>query len=128
MKINEVVQQYIALRSQLDAKRKEYKDFEGQVKDQLLQMELQILDVSHETGVNSFATEYGTAYRTTKKYASVKDRKLLETYVETHHDMGLFTNHINKSHVIELMNEGLNPADIGVDYQEEQAINIRKAN
>ena len=127
MNISNVVEQYMSLRQALDAKRKEYKDFEASIKEEMTELELQILEVSNTTGVESFKTKFGTAYKTTQKFARSFDRQAVIDYAQRTGDFGLFTNHINKAHVIELMEEGEDPSAFGVDYQEEQTINIRKS-
>ena len=71
MKINELVHQYIQLRDDLAEKRKEYNAFEDETKMQMASLEAQLLEISNETGADSFKTEFGTAFRTTKDYARI---------------------------------------------------------
>ena len=127
MIISETISKYINLRKQLDNKRKEYKDFELKVKQELIDLELLILGESQRTGVTSFKTDYGTAYRVVKKFATVEDRDKLIEFSLDNKDFGLFTNHVNKAHVLELIEEGLDPGIFGINYTEEQAINVRKS-
>jgi len=127
MKISEVVEEYISLRNDIAAKRKEYKDLEALNKELMNELELRILEVANSTGVDSFKTVNGTAYKTIKKYATNSDRAARDKYAIESGDLGLFTNHVNKAHLLELMDDGLDPEDVGITYTEEQAINIRKS-
>ena len=127
MNIGQKVELYIKLRNGLDARRKEYKDYESEVKSEMDILEADILAEAEKTGVNSFATDHGTAYSTVKKYARSISKTDTEAYARKTGDFGLFTSHVNKAHVIELIEDGLDPSEFGVEYTEERAINIRKS-
>lgn len=129
MNISDMVAEYITLRNEVAEKKKEFDDFKKSHNNRMVELELSILEVSQETGVNSFKTEFGTAYKTIKKYATNADREAREEYARKTGDFGLFTNHVNKAHLIELMemDEEFDPESVGINYSEEQAINIRKS-
>lgn len=127
MKISETVARYVELRSSLDAARKIYRDMEKEVKEEMDSLEMDILKVSDETGVDSFKTEFGTAYRVTKIFTAVEDRELLNKFVLETQDLGIFTNHLTKAHILELMDDGMIPQNVGIAYSEERAINFRKS-
>jgi len=126
MKVDEKVNQYIATRAVLDAERKKFKDIERELKADMAEVELELLETAKDLGVNSFSTNNGTAYVVVKKYASLNDRETLINYVKATGDFGLFTSHINKLHLIELMDDRIEPMDIGIAYSEETALNFRK--
>lgn len=129
-RIDEVVKEYRDLRLVLDIKRKEFKSFEEEQKEKMFALETQILKVCAETGVESFKTAHGTAYRTIKTYARLgagsesKDARV--EYAKSSGDFGLFTSHVNKTHAKELLDEGHNLAEYGIDWIEEFSIGFRK--
>jgi len=127
MKIGKVVEIYIGLRNDLAEARSEFKNHEKVVKAEMLDLEMKILEAAEEMGVDSFKTPFGTAYQTTKTYTSLEDREALIKYVSDSGDFGVFTSHVAKNHILELMDEGLAPSSIGIQYSEERAINIRKS-
>lgn len=127
MKIDEVVSQYIDLRNQVAAKKKEFDEFKKELEVEMKELEVQILEVSNTTGVNSFKTEFGTAYRSEKTYAKLFDAEARIDYTKRTGDFGLFTGHVSKAHAIELLNEGTDPSELGVDIDREDTILFRKA-
>ena len=126
MNISDTIKSYIDLRSQLDDKRKEYKDFESMVKEQMEMLETQILEECNTTGVESFKTAYGTAFKTTKTYARIFDTEARNQYIKETGDFALITAHVNKTHVQELLDTGVDPSEFGGEFTTEQAIQIRK--
>ena len=129
-KINELIKKYRDIRDDLGAKRKEFDLFEKECKEQMEELELKMLSISDETGVDSFKTEYGTAYRTIKTYARLgtgpESKEAREKYALDTGDFGLFTAHVNKTHAKELRDEGVDLVNIGIDWVEEYAIGFRK--
>jgi len=126
MKINDIVNQYIGLRNAIASKKKEFDQFKKDNEEVMRALEMQILEVSKSTGVDSFKTEFGTAFRTTKTYAKLFDADARIKYALESGDFGLFTSHVNKLHTIELLNEGVDPSSLGVDYESEEVIQFRK--
>jgi hypothetical protein len=130
MNIGELVLQYRNLRDELDARRKAYNAFEDETKNALMDLETQMLNVCAETGVDSFKTQWGTCFKTTKTYARLgagEDcKKAREEYAIRTGDFGLFTSHVNKTHAKELMEAGENLAAIGIDWIEELSMSFRK--
>lgn len=127
MNIDEVVSQYIDYRNQIADKKKEFEDFKRTTEESMKELELQILDVSNQTGVTSFKTNFGTAFRTTKTYAKVFDVEARNQYILDSGDFGLITSHCNKKHVMDLLDNGMDPSKIGIDVDTEQVIQFRKA-
>lgn len=126
MKISDQVEAYIELRKELDETRKIFKEHEAEAKQAMGLLEVDILAAADGLGVESFKTAAGTAYQVVKKYTAVQSREDLIKYVESTSDFAVFTNHISKNHILELMDDGMDPQQIGVAYSEERAINIRK--
>lgn len=129
-KISDLVKEFRDIRDDLDTKRKAYNKFEAESKEKMLELETQMLNICNETGVDSFKTKNGTAYKTKKTYARLltgdDGRERREEYAIRTGDFGLFTSHVNKTHAKELQDEGFNLSEIGVDWIEENAIGFRK--
>lgn len=120
--IEKLVEEYLALRTQ----RSELEAQSKLLKEQMTVLENQMLDLSTQLGVNSFKTQFGTVFKTTKTYVSVKNREALEQYVVDNNDLGLFTNHVNKAHVLELLESGIPPETLGVEFNAESVMQFRK--
>lgn len=127
MNINEMVAEYISMRNSITEQKKAFDDFKKSVEEHMKKLELEILEVSRELGVDSFKTDAGTAYRTTKTYAKVFDAEARIKFAKKTGDYGLFTSHVNKKHAMELLEDGMDPSDFGVDIDTEQVIQIRKS-
>ncbi|MGW8177830.1 MAG: hypothetical protein ACWGQW_03435 [bacterium] len=129
MKVDDLIDEYICIRDDLDRCRKEFKEFEAECKERMAGLEMQLLEISNDTGVDSFKTKYGTAFRTTKDYARIAPgaRGQLDEYVLRTGNLQIYTSHISKIAVKELMAaENLNPAEAGIDYVQEDVIQVRK--
>lgn len=64
--INEAVRVYVQLRDQLGIERKSWETHESEVKSYQEKISMFLRDKGDELGVDSFNTQFGTAYRNTK--------------------------------------------------------------
>jgi len=130
MDIKTLIKEYRGLRDELDNKRRVYNAFEKERKLELFELETQMLKISDDTGVDSFKTEDGTAFRTIKTYARLSEGSQAKQdridWTIKNKDWGLFTSHVNKTHAKELFDDGVNLLDAGVDWIQEYAFNFRK--
>lgn len=126
MTVEQKVARYITLRNQVADKARELKTLEAQVKTELDALESEMLAISNSTGVESFKTAAGTVFKTTKSYVTMKDRDAFIRFALDTCDYGLITNHVGKAHAIELIEEGVPPETLGVDYIVEQVMQFRK--
>jgi hypothetical protein len=123
---DELVQLYIALRDQV---AKEKAEFEASVADKKAKMdkiEGILLHRFNETGDESVRTKFGTAYRTTKKFASVADWDALLGFIREKEAWELLTRAVNKAVVEQYIaaNDELPP---GVSWREEVALGFRRS-
>jgi len=130
IKIEDAVEAYLGIRDELDKQRKAFKTFEAKAKGDMERLEQWLLTKSAESGVNSFATDAGTAFRTTKDYARVAGPEgwdKLVAYIAKTGDFGLLEKRIAKLHFKEVMEiEKIDPSDMGVEYSIEQVMQIRR--
>jgi hypothetical protein len=130
MNIAELVKEYREIRDSLSIKRKEFETYEKAAKDDMEHLEMQMLAISNDTGVDSFKTEYGTVFKTTKTYARLdageESKELRNQYIMATGDFGFITGHISKAHVEELIQEGIDPSTFGVVYERQLSMQFRK--
>ena len=128
MNIEELVAEYIAKRDDLAVKRKAFESEESEIKGELRVIEDQIREYSNETGVDSFKTKAGTAFKTTKTYINIQDWDAFSNYVLENAQLDLVEKRPSKLRVLELLTEhpALTPEDLGVNVVNEVAIQIRK--
>jgi len=69
VKIGQVVKRFVELRDELSERRKAFKDFEKDQKFKLDRLTVWLGKQSEKLGVNSFATDFGTAYKKKKTYS-----------------------------------------------------------
>ena len=134
-KIDTLVGEYVRIRDDLSEKRRAFKEAELRAKQDMEQIEVALLELSRELGVESFKTKYGTAYKTDKDFARVAGpegwEKLCKVMVEFN-DFGLVEKRVAKLHFKEVMQEqlaigGLTPQDMGVEYVVEEVIQVRRS-
>jgi hypothetical protein len=130
MNIQELVADYIGKRDTLAAKRKAFEEYETAVKKELEAIEACIMDISHDTGVDSFKTPCGTAFRTTKTFVNtVKgDWDKFANYVLKTGDIHLLEKRPAKLAVLELLkdNPELTPDELGLEVVSQSVIQFRK--
>ena len=121
------VSEYINLRNELDAKRKEFQEVERDLKQRMEDIQFDILNTADELGVDSLKTEFGTAYRTVKSSYRILDWPTYLEWAEQNGALHTVQKRVTKSAVDEIVNEelegGLPP---GLDLYTEVAINVRK--
>jgi hypothetical protein len=126
MKINELVEKYIALRDRR-AERKASYDKDDSL-DVAMQEKIEAVLLKHfnETGAESVKTAYGTAYKSSRTSATVADRDVFFTYVIEHKAYELLESRCNKTAVAQhkAANNDLPP---GINWREELTINVRRA-
>ena len=131
IKIDDVVKKYVELRDNLDNERKNFKAFEADSKEKMAKLEMWLLDKARDTGVESFKTNHGTAFRTTKDYARVAGPDgwdSLCAYILKTEDFGLVEKRVAKLHFKELLANGkVVPEEIGIEYVKEQVIQVRRS-
>lgn len=126
MKINELVEKYIALRDRRAERKASYEKDDSN--DVALQEKIEAVLLKHfnESGVESVKTEYGTAYKSSRTAATVADRDVFFSYVREHNAYELLEARCNKTAVAQhkAANDDLPP---GINWREEVVVNVRRS-
>ena len=131
--VEDQVKDLVALRDELSAERKRFKEYEANQKLMIEQIEVQLLERAREVGTESFKTKYGTAFKTTKTFVRVADWPVILAYIIKSENWQMFEKRLAKLATIEVLediesSEGLAPADIGVEFIEEEVMQVRRGN
>ena len=130
VKLDQLVGDYVKIRDALTKERKKFTELETRAKTTLDRIEMRIMTIFDQLGgVQNMKTGHGTAFIVTKDFARVAGpdgwEKLCAHILKTG-DFGLIEKRVAKLHFKEVMNEGVVPAEIGVEYVTERAIQVRR--
>lgn len=130
MNMQDLISEYITKRNQLNEERKAFELHEIEVKSELSAIEEKIMEFSNATGVDSFKSPVGTAFRTTKTTVStVKGEwEKFANYVLKTGDIHLLEKRPAKLAVLELLkdNPELTPNELGIEVVSQSVIQVRK--
>ena len=96
--IEKIVTAYIKIRDTKEAMYAKYKAESAELEEQMTILKHKLLDISKETGVTSFSTPHGTAYRTVKDRYWTNDWESFYTFMRDNNAMGLLEK-IGRAHV-----------------------------
>lgn len=124
--IGNAIKLYIELRDTLSEERKKFKELEANIKSDMNEIESLILEKQRELGLTSLSVGNFTAFQTTKKYVRVNDWDTFIDYIINSGNTQLLEKRVAKLAALEVFDEGIEPHSIGLDKQEEIAIQIRR--
>ena len=87
--IDKIVAAYIKIRDTKDAATSEYKAKIAELEDQMATLKHKLVEITKQTGVTSFTTPYGTAYRTVKSRYWTNDWDSFYGFLHEHNAMQL---------------------------------------
>jgi len=123
-----LVETYLTIRKQREALKAEYEARDGELKQDMEQIEAALLDICNSTNVNGLRTQHGTVTRQVKDRFFCTDWDNFKKFVETEGSIDLLERRIHQRNFKEFMseraNEGLPP---GVNVLREFDIVVRKA-
>jgi len=124
--IGELTRMYVAERDELTVKRREFKVFEAQKKDLMSRISMAMRDKADQLGVDSFKTEYGTAYRKVTKKYRVGNWDSVITFIIEHKFWQMLEKRVAKRATEEIHEEmGMVPP--GIDFDVEVEFAVRRA-
>ncbi len=125
LSVDTVVRTYVALRAEKERINNEAKEKVRVLDEQMKKLEAWLQNKMHDDGVNSFATDSGTAYKATVEQATVTDMDAFLDYVRNNEAYHLLEKRVSKTGVRALLDEG-QPLPDGVNWYTSTAIHIRK--
>jgi len=123
--IGGVIKKYVTLRDKLTAWQRKRDEEENNKKAELEVLEMWLLEKTKELGVESFKTEYGTAYRSTEEHYRIRDWSSFIEFVKKTDNYSLLQKRVTKTAAKDVHIEtGEIPA--GLDYFQEYKVNVRR--
>ena len=124
--IEKIVATYIKMRDTKDALYKEYTAKASEIEEQMLVLKHKLIEISKETGVTSFSTPYGVAYRTVKNRYWTNDWGSFYDFMREHGTMELLEKRIHQTNIKEFLegNPDVHPPGLNIDSEYE--ITIRR--
>jgi len=126
MKVSELVGKYIELRDKKAALKAEYDKKVESLDATLAQIEAKFLEVFQQTGINSVATEAGTAYQAIRTSATVADRDTFFDFVRSREEWTLLEARAAKT-AVEQYKEAHGELPPGLNWREERVVNFRRS-
>lgn len=124
--IDELVDQVVRLRDRLKAADDAHKEKTKTARAYKDQLEAKLLEKLNAVGGESVKTAYGTAYRTTKRSATIADGDLFRGYVINNEAFDLVDWRANPLAVDDFIkSEGTPPP--GVNYSMTHTVGVRRA-
>lgn len=126
MKIEELVEKYVALRDRKAGMKAKYDAEVAKVDDVMDRVEAALLKHFDTVGVESVSTKSGTAYKSTRNSATVADWDSFLGFVKQQDAWNFLEHRCSKAAVEEFRaaNDDLPP---GVNYRSEVVVNIRRS-
>jgi hypothetical protein len=119
--IDKIVGAYIKIRDTKDALYQKYKADTAELEEQMLILKHKLVEVSKETGVTSFSTPHGTAYRTVKNRYWTNDWESFYKFMRDNEAMELLEKRIQQSNMKEFLeqNPDVHPPGLNIDSEYE---------
>lgn len=124
--IEKIVGAYIKIRDAKDAIYQKYKSETAELEEQMNVLKYKLLEVSKETGVTSFSTPSGTAYRTVKDRYWTNDWESFYTFMRDNNAMGLLEKRIHQTNMKEYLENNPGEEPMGLNIDREYEITIRR--
>jgi len=125
MKVNEIVDRYIALRDKKAAIKKEYDEKIEAIEKVMDKAEAVLLKHFEETGAESVKTEAGTAYKARRTSATVADWDSFLAHVQKHEAWELLEHRAAKK-AVEEYKAAMGDLPPGINWSSELVVNIRR--
>jgi hypothetical protein len=125
--VEELVEAYLNIRTARDKALREYEAIDGELKQDLSQLEAMLLSICNEVNANSVNTKYGTVIRKLDERFVCNDWDNFKKFVLEHEAVELFEKRIHQGNFKQFMSmhegDGLPP---GVNVMRSYGISVRK--
>jgi hypothetical protein len=124
--IDKIVAVYIKIRNAKEDLAREYDDKIAALDEQMRTLKEKLLKISKETGVTSFKTDNGTAYRTIKNRYWTNDWESFYGFMREHGAMELLEKRIHQTNMREFLEDRPDVHPPGLNVDQEYEITIRR--
>jgi len=124
--IDKIVAVYIKIRNAKEDLTREYDGKIATFDEQMRTLKEELLKISKETGVTSFKTENGTAYRTIKNRYWTNDWESFYGFMREHGAMELLEKRIHQTNMREFLEDRPDVHPPGLNVDQEYEITIRR--
>lgn len=124
--IDKIVAVYIKIRNAKEDLAREYDDKIAVLDEQMRTLKEELLKISKETGVTSFKTDNGTAYRTIKNRYWTNDWESFYGFMRKHGAMELLEKRIHQTNMREFLEDRPDVHPPGLNVDQEYEITIRR--
>jgi len=126
MKLSELVGLYVELRDKKTQLKGEFDAKVATIDAKLDKIEGALLKTFDSAGMNSFSSDNGTAYSSTRTSASVADKDIFMSHVKATGEWHLLETRVSKLAVEQVKAEtGMVPP--GVNWSETRVVNVRRS-
>lgn len=125
MDIQKLVETYIKLRDRRKTRKAAYEMDDQKDKGYQEQIEQKLMAFFNETGGESFRTDAGTAYKTTRTSATVQDWPATLDFIKSHEAWDMLEQRVSKSFVETYIEEN-QEAPPGVGISRVTVVNVRR--
>lgn len=119
------IEQFVKLRDIIKAKEEEHKKALAPYKDTLKQLEGVILQALQSAGADNIKSPAGTAYRSTKKSATIADGEAFWNFVVANQLWDLIDKKANATAVADYLEEN-NQLPPGINYSTVETLGVRR--
>ena len=124
--MDELVEQYVTLRDKIKASDDAHKEKTRDARDYLEALNGKLLERLNEVGGDSVKTKHGTAYRSTKRSATIADGDLFRTFVREQEQFDLVDWRANALAVADYIEEHEAPPP-GINFSTIFTVGVRRA-
>ena len=124
--IEKIVAAYIKMRDTKEALYKEYTSKASEIEEQMQVLKHKLIEISKETGVTSFSTPFGVAYRTVKNRYWTNDWGSFYDFMREHGTRELLEKRIHQTNMKEFLENKPDVHPPGLNIDSEYEITIRR--
>ena len=124
--IEQIVTTYIKIRDKRDRLYQEFKENTAKLDEDMQILKHKIVELSKLTGVTSFSTPTGIAYRTVKNRYWTNDWESFYKFMQEHGAMALLEKRIHQTSMKEFMDDNPEVHPPGLHVDSEYEITIRR--
>ena len=124
--IDKIVAVYIKIRNAKEELTREYDAKVADLDEQMQMLKHKLLEISKESGVTSFKTDHGTAYRTIKNRYWTNDWESFYGFMLEHGAMELLEKRIHQTNMREFLEDHPEVHPPGLNVDQEYEITIRR--